>query len=96
MRDMATCPECDHNFAVTQYGRRIACPGCGIMLDVMPDDPPSGYVSEADWKRGIEAKIAWLSDAAVELQEGGYSEMVGRVQQELTDLRAFLGNEHAL
>ncbi len=88
--DTAVCSECDQTFPVSHYGRRIPCPYCHVLLDVMPDDPPAGYLSRKDWLRAIKAKIAWLSDSAAELQDAGYSQMVERIQDELIRLRAFV------
>lgn len=39
----ATCPVCDAELRLSQaeavFGRRITCPGCGAVLEVVEEDP---------------------------------------------------------
>ncbi len=91
-QDTAVCPECGLSFAVTRYGRRIACPGCDEALDIQPDDPPEEGLSEEDWRQLIRGKIEWLTDAYFELLEGGFREAAAAVEEELARLKLFAHN----
>jgi len=45
-KDMATCPYCDEDFDVQEYGYGVPCPGCGKKLDIFPDDK---YYVDTPW-----------------------------------------------
>lgn len=95
--DTALCPVCSLSFTVTRYGRKIACPGCGELLDIQPDDPPNEGLSEADWKRAIHGRIEWLTDAAGELREDGANvHVVIRIEEELGRLKKFAKEKERL
>ena len=47
--DRATCPYCDKEFVVTEYGYRVRCPLCRGRIDVFPEsefyiDTPFGVI----------------------------------------------------
>lgn len=37
MKDKGTCPYCQKEFEVEEYGFKLDCPGCGEKIDVFPD-----------------------------------------------------------
>ena len=37
MNDKATCPYCNKEFTVTEYGYRVLCPHCKGKLDIFPE-----------------------------------------------------------
>jgi len=46
--DTGTCPYCDKEFPVEQYGTQLSCPHCKGKVDIFPD--PEWYV-EMDGKQ---------------------------------------------
>ncbi len=44
--DKGTCPHCDREFVVQEYGYRVPCPLCGKNLDIFPDDK---YFIDTPW-----------------------------------------------
>lgn len=37
MKDKGTCPHCQKEFEVTEYGRGLGCPICERKIDIFPD-----------------------------------------------------------
>jgi len=37
MKDKGTCPYCQKEFEVSEYGKELDCPNCGRKIDVFPD-----------------------------------------------------------
>ena len=37
MKDKGTCPYCQKEFKVSEYGKELDCPNCGRKIDVFPD-----------------------------------------------------------
>jgi predicted amidophosphoribosyltransferase len=55
MADTGICPYCEKEFAVFQYGYRLACPKCKKPIDVFPD---TSLWVETKWgKIGVSENI---------------------------------------
>lgn len=37
MKDKGTCPYCQKEFEVTEYGKKLDCPNCRRGIDIFPD-----------------------------------------------------------
>ena len=56
MTDTGTCPHCNEQFDVSQYGHSLSCPHCGGSIDVMPE--PKVWLETRFGTIGIAGNLA--------------------------------------
>lgn len=76
MTDIATCPYCQKDFDVIEYGYRIPCPLCGKKLDIFPEnryyiDTPWGMIGIGTTEDNFFMKpiLSWLIQKATQGKE---------------------------
>ena len=74
--DKATCPHCQEEFTVTEYGYRVLCPLCQRKIDIFPDDKyyidtPYGMIGISSTGDSFFMKpiLSWLIKRAAQGKE---------------------------